>query len=322
MTRITPLAAAVFALVLPSVAMAQDATPPQGFTWLVLKGLNDLNDDPEDPTNGPPIVTEVPDGVLKPVDINHDGQTDWLIDWPESPSVCGTGGCLKSLYVSGPDGFTRALDRQVLEFDIHSVADEVRVEARVHHGECPTQEARGDWDCTYAWGWDEAARALIPRPTRAGVALMDGAGSPPVEIAEVDGRRSAPANLPAEVAAQWVGAQVICEADWTETGYSVTHPVISRLPDVDGDGIPDWSVVQPSACDSGVSSRRTRIWRTGAGDAATLIYESGEAARFRTDVSARPAVLSFSPSCDGEGESCRYVSLHWNAATQRLEPSA
>jgi hypothetical protein len=314
------LAAVAIALIAPGVASAQ--TPPEGFVWRVLEGLNDLHDDPEDPTSGPPIVTTVPDGVIKAVDINHDGQTDWLIDWPEATSVCGTGGCLKSLYVSGPDGFTRALDRQVLEFDIRTVGDETRIEAMVHHGECPTQEAKGDWDCRYAWAWDERARALIPRPTRAGVALLDGAGSPPVELTEVDGRQSQPVNMPGDVAAQWVGVQVVCPVDWTESGYYVSHPVISRLPDVDGDGVSDWSVAQPPACGSGVSRGKTRIWRTGADNAATLIYESGDVARFRTDVSASPAVLSFSPACDGEGETCRYVSLHWNAMTGRLEGPA
>jgi hypothetical protein len=184
------LAAVAIALIAPGVASAQ--TPPEGFVWRVLEGLNDLHDDPEDPTSGPPIVTTVPDGVIKAVDINHDGQTDWLIDWPEATSVCGTGGCLKSLYVSGPDGFTRALDRQVLEFDIRTVGDETRIEAMVHHGECPTQEAKGDWDCRYAWAWDERARALIPRPTRAGVALLDGAGSPPVAAGQHARRRCGP----------------------------------------------------------------------------------------------------------------------------------
>jgi hypothetical protein len=319
MPRPFAVAAVILALIAPAVAHAQDPKPPEGFTWLVLKGLNDLHDDLEDPTNGPPIVTEVPDGVIQPVDINHDGETDWLIDWPESVSVCGTGGCLKSLYVSGRDGFTRALDRQVLEFEIRKVGAETRIEAMVHHGECPTQEAEGDWDCYYAWAWDETARALIAQPTRAGVAVMDGAGSPPVELTEVDGRLSQPANMPGEVAAQWVGAQVVCPADWTGSGIYVAHPTISRLPDVDGDGVPDWAVVQPSACGSGRDSKQTRVWRAGQDNAATLIYESTEAARFRTDISATPAVLSFSPACDGEGETCRYVSLHWNAEKQSLE---
>jgi hypothetical protein len=319
MPRPLAIAFALCALTVPAVAGAQAPTPPEGFSWLVLKGLNDLHDDPEDPTNGPPIVNEVPDGIIRAVDINHDGETDWLIDWPESVSVCGTGGCLKSLYVSGPDGFTRALDRQVLEFDIRTVGDETRIEAMVHHGECPTREAKGDWDCFYAWGWDERARALIARPTRAGLAVMDGAGSPPVEMVEIDGRMSQPADMPGDVAAQWVGAQVVCKADWTESGYSVRHPVISRLPDVDGDGVPDWAVVQPSACDSGLSSKRTQVWRTGPDNAAALIHDSGEGARFLTDISGVPAVLSFSPACDGEGETCRYVSLHWNAGTQSLE---
>lgn len=322
MSRLSAIAALLAALAFPVAATAQDAgarpVPPEGFTWRVLSHLNDLHDDPEDPTNGPAIVTEVPDGVLKPVDINHDGQTDWLIEWPDSVSFCGTGGCLKSLYVSGPDGFTRAFDRQALAFRIVEVGDEVRVEAGVHHTECPFPET-DDWTCAYAWSWEEAARALIARPTAAGVAVMEGAGASPVDAGWLDGRESPPAGLPPQVEALWTDLKVVCPADWTDSGVFVVHPVIGRLPDVDGDGAPDWSVVQPAPCGSERSGGVTRIWRTGADDTAVLIYESGEGARFRTDVSTRPARLAFSPSCDGEGEICRYVSLHWNAATRTLE---
>lgn len=325
MIRIPPLAAVLLALTLPGAALAQTVTPPEGFTWLVLKGLNDLHDDPEDPTNGPPIVTEVPDGVLKPIDINHDDRTDWLIDWPEETSVCGTGGCLKSLYVSGPDGFTRALERQVLEFDIRTVGEEVRIEAMVHHGECPSQEVAGDWDCRYAWAWDEQARALIPRPTRGGGSIMDGAGAPPVEPIEIDGRTPPPVNLPEPIAALWESAKVVCAADWAETGQYALRPTIGRLPDVDGDGLADWSVVLPRDCDAAPEGG-VLIWRAGTDNSATPIYEGATAARFRTDLSTSPATVSVSTDCqvggDGAGEPCRYVSLHWNAVTRRLEPSA
>ncbi len=109
-------------------------------------------------------MTKVPDGVLVPVEINADDRTDWLINWPEAMAFCGTGGCERSLYVSGQEGFTRAFDRQALGLSIGHVDGEVRVEAWVHHLNCEDDRM----DCRFAWTWDEATRRLVERPSSDG----------------------------------------------------------------------------------------------------------------------------------------------------------
>lgn len=98
--RLFLMAEAMVALAVP----VQAQTPPEGITWYVLNELNRLYLDLDDPTNRPPLETVVPDGVLVPVEINGDGQTEWLINWPEATQFCGTGGCQRSLYISREGG--------------------------------------------------------------------------------------------------------------------------------------------------------------------------------------------------------------------------
>lgn len=141
-------------------------TPPEGISWYVLNEINRFYLDVDDPTNRPDLVTAVPQGVLLPVEMNGDGRADWLINWPESAQFCSTGGCRRTLYISGDDGFTRAFDRQALEFEVGTVAGEVRIEAWVHHLNC--NEARPQ--CRFAWAWEDAARRLVPRPSSDGIA--------------------------------------------------------------------------------------------------------------------------------------------------------
>lgn len=154
-------------LVVASSAHAQ--TPPEGFSWYVLNEINRFYLDIDDPTNRPDLVTEVPEGVLVPVELNDDGRTDWLINWPESTQFCGTGGCQRTLYISGEYGFVRVFDRQALEFTVATVDGEVRIEAWLHHLNCDDNRH----ECRFAWAWDDAARRLATRPSSDGVAALE-----------------------------------------------------------------------------------------------------------------------------------------------------
>lgn len=168
--RVLLTAATLLAFTGPVQAQEQALTPPEGFTWYVLNELNRFYLDIDDPTNRPALLTEVPEGVLAPVEVNGDGQTDWLINWPASTQFCGTGGCRRTLYISGGDGgFFRALDRQALELTITPVAGEVRVEGWLHHLNCG--DARPQ--CRFAWTWDAQARRLVARQSSDGVAASE-----------------------------------------------------------------------------------------------------------------------------------------------------
>lgn len=145
--------------------MAQE--PPEGFVWYVLREQNDAGFDIDDPTNRPPLVTEVPAGVLEAVDADGDDRTDWLIRWAETMQVCGTGGCRVTLYIGTEDGFVRAFDRQALQFDIRTAEGERRVVAELHPLACDD----GRETCVRSWAWDEAAQRLMPVISRAGLPL-------------------------------------------------------------------------------------------------------------------------------------------------------
>lgn len=151
--------------------------PPPGLVWYVLNALNAFYLDVDDPTNRPPLVTEVPDGVLAPVEINGDGMVDWLIRWPESAQFCGTGGCRTTLYISAEDGFVRAFDRQTLSFEIRTVDGERRIEAGLHAVNCRDDAE----ECLRVWAWDAAAKRLRVVASSDGVDRPD--EPPPVEDA-------------------------------------------------------------------------------------------------------------------------------------------
>lgn len=151
---------------------AQAQAVPEGLSWMVLRDINEVYFDPNDPTNRPPLVTTVPDGVIRAVDLSHDGRTDWLVDYEPAGvnAFCGTGGCAKQLYVSTPDGLVRAFDAQALAFEIagRGAATEIRV--AVHHTYCGLDQ----WDCRAAFRWDAEARRLVPARVPGGDATAAG----------------------------------------------------------------------------------------------------------------------------------------------------
>lgn len=141
----------------PAMARAEghEGPPPEGLVWYVLNALNGLYLDVEDPTNRPPLLTVVPDGVLEPVAVNGDGRPDWLIRWPEQVEFCGTGGCRVTLYISADDGFVRAFDRQALRFEVKA-AGAHQVEAVLHAVHCRDDQG----ECRWIWEWDAGSRRL------------------------------------------------------------------------------------------------------------------------------------------------------------------
>jgi len=321
--RIGALGLAVLSASATLAIAAPTETPPEGIVWRVLEEINVFYFDIEDPTDRPPLVTEVPDGVLTPVDINADGRADWLITWPESVAFCGTGGCERTLYISGAatpgqdevgadevgTGFTRAFDRQALDFSIGKVGNEARVEARVHHAQCPDDRT----DCIFAWAWDEAARRLVQRPTSDGRAVMLGAGATPVD----DDVPSA-SLLPAALEEVWTASKRICPASWELTGHEALRADIRSIPDVNGDGRPDWLVEAPGLCGSGRVFEPPQLWVSDGEGGAVLAWRA-ETGEVELDVGVVPAALTRITDCmDDDG--CTREPLHWDAAGRTLRP--
>lgn len=134
--------------------------PPQALTWMVLNEINSASFDRAEPMNRPPLVTEVPDGMIREVNVSSDGTPDWLIDYSsQGGQWCGTGGCLRTLYVSDGEDYVMALDAQVLDMEIADQGGQPTLDLTVHHLYCQENAET----CRYGYGWDATQKALVPR---------------------------------------------------------------------------------------------------------------------------------------------------------------
>ncbi|QDH72925.1 hypothetical protein [Brevundimonas sp. M20] len=301
-----------------SVADARAQTPPEGFVWYVLNALNGFYLDVDDPTNRPPLVTEIPDGVLEPVEVSGDDRTDWLIRWPDSTQFCGTGGCRATLYLSGEDGFIRAFDRQALRFEVKTVDGEVRVEAALHHLYCDS----GRNECLRAWAWEPAAGRLQERPSSDGISRLTIVA--PVDLGEeADGSPILPDWTPSTLEEIRFHSRVWRPAT-TEEGPSLCQAELFDTPDVNGDGLRDWVFTPAGECD-GEPESGFQVWVTmgpgpgpqGRGGPVALAYTAPPERWAEYEVSERPAMLMVVAPC-GEGADCGGIPLRWNASTGRL----
>ncbi|RZJ88850.1 MAG: hypothetical protein EON88_20700 [Brevundimonas sp.] len=298
---------------------ARAQTPPEGFVWYVLNELNGFYLDVEDPTNRPPLETQVPDGVLSAVEINGDGKPDWLIRWPESAQFCGTGGCEASLYISDGDGFVRAFDRQALSFALTTVDGELRVEAAVHHLEC----SEGQDECLRAWAWDPVAMRLQERPSSDGISRLS--GSPAVDYGEEpDGTPRLPPWTPPALEEARFASRVWCPAVNGSDGGLVRQADLYDIPDVNGDGMRDYIYAPAGRCDA-PPGEGFQVWVTtapgpgpgGAGGPVALAFTAPPDRWADYEVSERPATLMVVSACP-EGSNCPGIPLRWDAGTGRL----
>ena len=160
-------AAVALAMAGQGTAAAQEH-PPEGIIWMALRDINASYFDADDPTNRPPLVTVPPDGMIRALDISHDGRPDWLVDYKAAglSAYCGTGGCLKRLYISDGGDYVRAFDAQAFDLQPAEADGETRLEAWVHQLYCADDSpawADDNPDCRYAFAWDARERRLIPR---------------------------------------------------------------------------------------------------------------------------------------------------------------
>ena len=317
--RVTILAS-VLGMVLAAGATAQAQTPPEGLAWMVLRDINETTFDRDDPTNRPPLVTRVPDGVIRAVDLTPDGHADWRVDYgpAEISAYCGTGGCTQILYVSlGDDGLTRAFDEQAHELTLYQQDGERRVEAWVHHSLCSSDAGR---ECRFSYAWDADLRRLVERPNREGVTVIPVGAFSPIDRSEDRGPRD---DAPQPVADIWFKTRTTCASVYNDDGIDVRRPALHDIPDVDGDGRRDWVVERTIPCQASPGDMAVipgfEVWLTRDDGQAVLAYGS-QAERFaRIDVAATPAVVIDEPECDNDG-SCASILLKWDAGAQRLTP--
>ena len=298
-------------LLLAAAAPATAQTPPEALTWMVLNEINSAWFDRTEPFNRPPLVTRVPDGVIRPVDVTHDDKPDWLVDYTDSGLMyCGTGGCLRTLYVSDGDDYLMAFDEQTHSFDLSTRGGETVIEAEVHHIFCGSA---GD-DCAFAWTWDAALKQLVERPTAAGATLLgnDG-GFPP--IGQREDSRPVEDRLPPELSEVWHGQRLTCPST-DDDGFRVFRPTFKSVPDLNGDGRRDWLVRLPDPCPRDVyeevQARPFSVWLTGEGGSLSAAWTSEPDHWALIDIATTPARLVSNPSC-GHGTECPDRRLRWDS---------
>lgn len=300
---------ALFAAAAAPGAWAQ--TPPEGLVWMALNEINAEYFDRADPTNRPPLVMRVPDGMLRPVDVSPDGRTDWIVDFSAAglSTFCGTGGCARILYVSGGDtGFLRAFDARALAFEVVERGGEPRVEAMVHPLNCRPGQA----GCWYVWAWDPALGRLVERPGRDGQTRLEGGGFDPIDRTYAD----LPGSLPAELSRAWFGGRRTCRVH-TDDGVEVLRPGFQSIPDVNGDRQRDW-IETPAVCiEDEADAAMFKLWATTPEGGLAEVYESAADRYPSVDIATVPATVLVNPPC-GHGEACPDTPLRLDGRTGRL----
>lgn len=306
-------AAMAAALALANAAAAQE--PPEALTWMVLNEINGNYFDRSEPMNRPEIVAVVPEGMIHAVDVSHDGVADWLIDYdPAGSSWCGTGGCLKTLYVSHGDQYVMAFDEQALDFQIAERDGETRIFADVHHTFCVPD----NWDCQFGYAWDADLMKLVERPNAAGVTLLTGGGMSPLGF-EADPAKARD-DLPEALSQWWYGTRLTCR-DYSDAGFETRRATTNEVADLNGDGVRDWIVEPPLSCpedpDEDVSAPGFRVWLSSPDGAFSEAYASEHDRWPSIDIASSPAFLIDNPGC-GYGDECPNVRLRWDAAAKRF----
>ena len=317
MKALSPALSAVLLLAAAAPATAQ--TPPDALIWMVLNEINGAYFDRTEPFNRPALVTRVPEGVIRPVDISHDGKPDWLVDYTDSGLMyCGTGGCLRTLYVSDGEDYIMAFDEQSHTFELSRRGEETVIEAEVHHVFCG---AAGD-DCAFAWTWDAGLKQLVERPTSAGQTLLtnDGGFAP---IGQRADSRPVEDLLPAELAEVWRGARLTCPSG-DDDGFRVYRPTFKSVPDLNGDGRRDWLVRKPDPCAASPEETVTpvgfSVWLTGPDGALGEAWSSAPDRWAVVDIATTPARLISNPPC-GNDTACPNVRMRWDPRSSSFIPA-
>jgi len=205
--------------------------------------------DPDDPTDTTPLPPEtasdadiqgwLQSGALKPIDISPAGEPDWLIDAEKLPSAgywCGTGGCVVQIW--SPDGhghYAKVYDRNVRMFRFKSIPGKAYkwMEVDYHGSVC---NGYGAQDCPWGHEWrdDGSGHAGLDYSLRFARKDVWRAAEPPEASDPLSNGMAVPTEVTALLAAQ----NEACKSRGTsfvEEGY------VSRVPDLNGDGVEDWS---------------------------------------------------------------------------------
>lgn len=245
------------------------------------------------------------------VDIDHDGLADYLIDYDKvvHSSWCGTGGCDFELWRGSRNGHPhRVWNEMVREFKMAHRNGEAVFDFDFHGSNCGTFGAAA---CPASFAWDPRAGRMSERATPNGdttVRLID-----PLPLT----REQVPANMLAVDHA----ANQKCRIN----GTSGEKYLPTSVPDIDGDGLRDWSLTI-AVCDKPGDFELQQILFATAGDASHPV-EAASGVRFSLSFGTKPASvarINVSDSCEvysvePGAKICLRTPMVWNAAVKRLE---
>lgn len=290
-----------------AAAQSRDPQPPAALTWMVLNEINSTYFDRSEPMNRPALVTVVPEGMIRAVNVSNDGKPDWLIDYSSQGVFwCGTGGCLQTLYVSDGDDYVMAFDAQALELDIAQHQGEPIMEVLVHRVLCAEDED----ECRYAFAWGATQQQLSERANSLGQTRLTGDFDPLGN--DVDQR--VPDALPDALNSMWFASRLTCPA-YTDDGFEVRRATFRSIPDVTGDGRRDWLVTDPYRCQDANDETVLplpilTVYASHETDFREA-YRSEGGTRMEVDIAQTPARLFEMSDCP-TGGSCPGVALRWN----------
>lgn len=185
--------------------------------------------------NAAPPVPLPSSFMFRAIDVNADGQTDWLVDFYRGShglaGFCGTGGCLQEIYVSRPDGtHVLALSVQALGLSVRKRAGQMpQVALSVHGLKCA---ALGNSDCRIGLEWSSGIAALVPAASPTTTASIRG----------FNALEQSPFAPPQAVQRKLEADNKTCLAAGLVLSTEVAKESAYPLLDFNGDGIQDWFV--------------------------------------------------------------------------------
>ena len=286
-------------------AKARQSAPPLSGERLYVAQIADKEKSEEDDRLTPARLVH----AVKVVDIDHDGIPDYVVDYNKVINThwCGTGGCNFEIWRGTKGGHpVRVWNVMVREYTIARRNGETVFDFDFHGGNCGTFGASA---CPASFAWDGAAGRMEERITPSGnstVRLID-----PIPLTRAD--------VPINVMAVSLAASAKCRTN--DTSDEVSLP--ASIPDIDGDGLRDWSLTI-AACDKTGGNELQQILFVTAGNVNNPIIAAA-GAFFSLSFGTKPvsvARVNETETCGGfkvDAKMCTATPMIWNAATKKLE---
>lgn len=292
---------------------AASARPPEAVYKPVLAYYTAEHQDMIDPEEPDGFKIAMPSEIFSKLDVNGDGVADWKIDYEgaQNPSFfCGTGGCLRQVYVSRPGGgYVLAFDRVIREFKLRKVKGEHLLDLDFHGSTCG---GAGVEECPRGYVWNEGLGRFIERPNAKGDGWLHMGPSPLV---------TTPLSAaPAAVKAQLDKRAAFCAhiggkpPEGEETAFN-------DLPDLNGDGVRDWVVgTYYDYCEMGESGKESPPIPTAIlvskGSDFVVGFEGAETT-WGIDLKPTPTFMTVEGADDchfNKKQPCVHVPWKWDGA--------